>query len=44
MEEVPSRFKQISEWLEETDGFGDIQLYKNDETGKLICRKKYSLK
>lgn len=31
--EVPSRFKQISEWLEENDDYGDMQLYKNDETG-----------
>lgn len=31
--DVPSRFKEISEWLEETDDFGDIQLQKNDETG-----------
>lgn len=31
--DVPSRFKKISEWLEETDNYGDVQLYKNDETG-----------
>ena len=31
--EVPSRFKKISDWLEENDNFGDIQLHKNDDTG-----------
>lgn len=33
MMDVPSRFKQISEWLEENDDYGDMQLHKNDETG-----------
>lgn len=36
--EVPSRFKQISEWLEENDDYGDMQLHKNDETGIALLR------
>lgn len=31
--DVPCRFRKICEWLEEIDNSGDLELYKNDETG-----------